>query len=353
MFKPNASITDYDVKAQKARSYKGKVTFNDDNTFTFINFGAKGYGIENYQSGNMIYSRLQKLTGGFDRDSAEVWMDYQQITSDIGALSDNGYGTVYSYKLCRVDTAVTPYDFYQPLNGPVTFTGAHHTGASAWVTDGGDRRTLETVNMEFRPWSAFNVSLNSNSGQPFVTDTRVTVPDHDVTLDVAFTSVDAATSADNANLNVDAAWKAAKNEWYVASYDLMMVPGKYTAAADVPLDKAVTLAAGVAKSATGCEAQGSVEAPVVESATTVDYTLFIKANYDAATGLTATLHNLYPVQFNVGVPTGVSSVEAAKEVKSVVYYNAAGVALSEPATGLNIKVVTYTDGTTATSKLIK
>lgn len=353
VFKPNASITDYDVKAQKARSYKGKVTFNDDNTFTFINFGAKGYGIENYQSGNMIYSRLKKLTGGFDRDSAEVWMDYQQITSNIGALSDNGYGTVYSYKLCRVDTAVTPYDFYQPLNGPVTFTGAHHTGASAWVTDGGDRRTLETVNMEFRPWSAFNVNLNSNSGQPFVTDTRVTVPDHDVTLDVAFTSVDAATSADNANLNVDAAWKAAKNEWYVASYDLMMVPGKYTAAADVPLDKAVTLAAGVAKSATGCEAQGSVEAPVVESATTVDYTLFIKANYDAATGLTATLHNLYPVQFNVGVPTGVSSVEAAKEVKSVVYYNAAGVALSEPATGLNIKVVTYTDGTTATSKLIK
>ena len=59
------------------------------------------------------------------------------------------------------------------------------------------------------------------------------------------------------------------------------------------------------------------------------------------------------MQFNVGVHTGVSSVEAAKEVKSVVYYNAAGVALSEPATGLNIKVVTYTDGTTATSKLIK
>ena len=354
VFKPNVTVTDYDVRAGKARTYKGKVTFNADDTFSFINFGAKGYGIYNWKSGNMIYSTLKKLTGGFDRDKGEVWMDYQQITSDVSDLNNNGYGNVLSYKLCRVDTAVSPYDFYQPLNGPVVFSDPHHTGESAWVTNGGDRRTLETVNMEFRPWTAYNVSANSYAGQPFVTDTRLSVPDHDVTLDVAFTNVNTTTSSDNAKLGVDAFWTANSTQWYVNSYDLMMVPGRYTVGADVPLDEAVVVTADVMKS-TGAEyeAEGAVNAPEVNAESTLDYTLFIRANYAVSTGLTPTLHNLYPVQYVVGVPTGVNSVTAAKEVKSVMYYNMAGAMLSEPCDGVNIKVVTYTDGTTATTKVIK
>lgn len=354
VFKPNVTVTDYDVRAGKARTYKGKVTFNADDTFSFINFGAKGYGIYNWMSGNMIYSTLKKLTGGFDRIKGEVWMDFQQITSDVSDLNNNGYGNVLSYKLCRVDTAVSPYDFYQPLNGPVVFSDPHHTGESAWVTNGGDRRTLETVNMEFRPWTAYNVSANSYAGQPFVTDTRLSVPDHDVTLDVAFTNVNTTTSSDNAKLGVDAFWTANRTQWYVNSYDLMMVPGRYTVGADVPLDEAVVVAADVMKS-TGAEyeAEGAVNAPEVNAESTLDYTLFIRANYAVSTGLTPTLHNLYPVQYVVGVPTGVNSVTAAKEVKSVMYYNMAGAMLSEPCDGVNIKVVTYTDGTTATTKVIK
>lgn len=222
------------------------------------------------------------------------------------------------------------------------------------MTNGGDRRTLETVNMEFRPWTAYNISADSYADQPFVTDTRLSVPDHDVTLDVAFTNVNTSTSSDNAKLGVDAFWTANTTQWYVNSYDLMMVPGRYTVGADVPLDEAVLVAADVMKS-TGAEyeAEGAVNAPELNAESTLDYTLFIRANYAVSTGLTPTLHNLYPVQYVVGVPTGVNSVTAAKEVKSVMYYNMAGAMLSEPCDGVNIKVVTYTDGTTATTKVIK
>ena len=281
VFKPNATVTDYDVRASKARTYKGKVTFNADDTFSFINFGAKGYGIYNWMNGNMIYSTLKKLTGGFDRSKGEVWMDFQQITSDVSDLNNNGYGNVLSYKLCRVDTAVSPYDFYQPLNGPVDFSDPHHTGESAWVTNGGDRRTLETVNMKFRPWTAYNVSADSYAGQPVVSNTVVTVPDHDVTLQLQMTGASAS------NEKVAASWNATKNEFYVSSYDLMLVPGKYTTGAAVPLDKAVVVA-NVEKNTTGTyTVEGDYAAKVGD-----DYTLFIRANYTESTGLTPTYHCL-------------------------------------------------------------
>lgn len=43
----------------------------------------------------------------------------------------------------------------------------------------------------------------------------------------------------------------------------------------------------------------------------------------------------------------------AKQVKSVVYYNTAGLQSAEPFTGVNIVVTTYTDGTKNTAKLLK
>ena len=56
--------------------------------------------------------------------------------------------------------------------------------------------------------------------------------------------------------------------------------------------------------------------------------------------------------------TGITDINADgtaanKEVKSVVYYNAAGVAFDAPVNGFNIKVTTYTDGTTESVKVIR
>lgn len=54
-----------------------------------------------------------------------------------------------------------------------------------------------------------------------------------------------------------------------------------------------------------------------------------------------------------GIVTGVTGVDAAKEVASVMYYNVAGQMSMIPFRGVNIVKVTYTDGTSATTKVIK
>ena len=57
-------------------------------------------------------------------------------------------------------------------------------------------------------------------------------------------------------------------------------------------------------------------------------------------------------KFNVTQATSVDTKEAAKTVKSVKYYNVAGVESTVPFTGVNVVVTTYTDGTKATAKKV-
>lgn len=53
------------------------------------------------------------------------------------------------------------------------------------------------------------------------------------------------------------------------------------------------------------------------------------------------------------VTTGVDDVNAVKAVKSVSYYNVAGMESATPFEGMNLEVTRYTDGTTSTSKVMK
>lgn len=52
-------------------------------------------------------------------------------------------------------------------------------------------------------------------------------------------------------------------------------------------------------------------------------------------------------------PTSVDDVTAAKTVASVKYFNLSGVSSDEPFSGINIKLTTYTDGTTSAVKVMK
>lgn len=51
--------------------------------------------------------------------------------------------------------------------------------------------------------------------------------------------------------------------------------------------------------------------------------------------------------------TGVDAVEVNKEVANVKYYNLTGVESATPFEGINVKVVTYTDGTKKAIKMVK
>lgn len=52
-------------------------------------------------------------------------------------------------------------------------------------------------------------------------------------------------------------------------------------------------------------------------------------------------------------PSGVTDITTSKTVKSVRYYNLAGMESATPFSGVNIAITTYTDGTTISSKVIK
>ena len=68
----------------------------------------------------------------------------------------------------------------------------------------------------------------------------------------------------------------------------------------------------------------------------------------------STTYTVYPLSLNAGsVVTGVSTVDQAKTVSSVVYYNLQGIASNEPQPGINIKVTTYSDGSREAVKIMK
>ncbi len=350
VFKPNASAIDHDKTAGQDRTYGAKITFNNGSgTFSLVNFGAKGYGIENYHVDSTMCSRLNELTGTFDRASGKAWMDSQQLACDLSPMAD--YGTLNTYRLCGIDT--TSGATRQQVEGTVRFSGQHHTGTSAWVTDGGDCRTLETALLEFSPWSAYCDELGGTGAQPVVTDTRITVPEHDVTLGIEFTDATGRAPIGSSQISLEASWRATANEDLVDSYDLLMVEGNPIDAASVQIDKAITVASGIAKNEEGqYKANAIVASHFVDDMGTLPcYTMLVRANYDPATSLTPTLHCLCPVDV-LTTMTGVDNVEAAKEVKSVTYYNAAGAMVSQPAAGgVYVKVATYTDGSRTAVKI--
>ena len=56
---------------------------------------------------------------------------------------------------------------------------------------------------------------------------------------------------------------------------------------------------------------------------------------------------------NLKNPEAITTVTGDKQVKSVRYYNLAGVESAQPVKGVNIKVTTYSDGTTKSEKMVR
>ncbi len=292
IYKPNVSVTDHNESTDTDRAYNAQLTFSNDSTIKFVNWGNKGYALKNTVS--PLNAAYGPVTGGINRSKSSVWCDYQFFTTNIDYVTLSSIN-LYGFRL--VQYGGDGY-YYKPLYGKINDLQAHHSGASLWVTDGGDCKTMESMKMKFRTWTAYSEKSNNNSGQPVVSNTIVNVPDHDVTLQLKMSKA-AAT-----NHMVSASWKATKNEFYVSSYDLMMVPGKYTSGADVPLDKAVAVASGIAKNAKGSYSAESSRTSEVGD----DYTLFVRANYTDSLGLASTYHCLSNVTVEQSDETSLADI---------------------------------------------
>ena len=62
---------------------------------------------------------------------------------------------------------------------------------------------------------------------------------------------------------------------------------------------------------------------------------------------------VYPLNLSKDPYTSISPVLVQREVQSVCYYNLAGMCSEQPFTGVNVVVTTYTDGSRATTKVVK
>ena len=58
-------------------------------------------------------------------------------------------------------------------------------------------------------------------------------------------------------------------------------------------------------------------------------------------------------QVYTSVPTSVENINTDKQVAGVQYVNLSGMTSNKPFDGVNIVVTSYTDGTTATAKVMK
>ena len=63
--------------------------------------------------------------------------------------------------------------------------------------------------------------------------------------------------------------------------------------------------------------------------------------------------NAYDQAQEMKNPDAITIVEGDKQVAGVRYYNIAGIESSEPQQGMNIRVITYTDGSRRTEKIIR
>lgn len=113
-----------------------------------------------------------------------------------------------------------------------------------------------------------------------------------------------------------------------------------------------------------CIAENGAEAPVAEYAETLSVNpngaQVNWVNVEKVDDLTANIYQYCPGAYMAKYTftldksiTGVENNVANKTVASTTYYNVAGVASATPFTGVNVKVVKYTDGTKKAVKVIK
>lgn len=128
---------------------------------------------------------------------------------------------------------------------------------------------------------------------------------------------------------------------------------------DLPIKSEDEAGAGTFKTITGSEWHSGLEYDVVrfrdefEVEDVDDYKSTTTLSY-SVTGKQGLTNKSITVTVNFGdVATGVESIDAAKQVSKVTYYNLSGVASAEPFEGVNVVVTRYSDGSKNVKKQLK
>lgn len=336
------------------RNYPVLVNWNESaHTFSIINFANLGFGYN---------PTAQDIQDGTFADNGTLTLGNDNIFYrwNTGYYGESGFDGYY------------PTTFVPQSNtiGTAKVTGTweavevkHNSVAHHWVTNGGERRTIEGIEMTLNPFTLLNSAniVNKATNLKYdggYFDTSILFG-NDATADVELVLEDFGCS--DSQVRVKGHIVTNKNDKYVDHYELCMVPGKYssihshegfkdadaihghTSATNIH-DAAYDFSTGSALKVARAEASTGThdysfdklidKSEAGESAAN-DYTFYIKTVYsDEYPHLTPTFHSMQTLEAKT---TGIEGLGADNTDAPVEYFNLQGVRVANPQHGVYIR----------------
>lgn len=340
--------------SSKERTYPVLVKWNDSaKTFSIINFANLGFGYNPTSQDIMTGTFNADGTCTLDKENLYYRLNYG------GSYGESGFEGYYATKFVPKSNTV----------GTAKVTGTwqtvdvrHNPVAHHWVTNGGERRTLEGKEMTFDSYTILNAGGINNKytnlkfdGGYF--DTKLLFGS-DVTNDVELVIDDFGTSTTQARVVGHIVTNS--NDKYVDHYEVCIVPGKYSSingdtgfkdpTAEDGHPSAVNLFSTdydytSAKEHKVARADASaashdytfdkiIDKSEVGSDPSDNYTFFIKTVYTRP-DLTPTFHSMKTFE---GKTTGIENVGADLDSDAPVeYFNLQGIPVANPGHGVYLR----------------
>ena len=345
-----------------------KMEVAPDGTFSIVNMIGKGYTrsfdeIDRVVPGTFtgrIDGGAMILTGGQNMDVRHTAL------SDLGGRTNN-----FSQRVARLTDFPNRNFEFEDVVGTATgeSTITHTSNTNFWVKPGSCRTVIRGASMKIGPFAgvfhtvaSYGELYHSTSAYTVETDGGA---ETDCTLDLEITSCK---GSNKGNVkNVECVFQVNKNDAYVESYDLMMVP-HFLVDGSPETHENFTAESGHTEAVyVGSVAAADFTAPAVGSypreytvAGTVDlsgikvdpkneYYFFIRANYRSEISLSfaeasslsaraASLHPTFHDFFILYDPTAIDSVEADEASDAPVeYFDLCGRRVENPQAGIYIR----------------
>lgn len=337
------------------RNYPVLVNWNESaNTFSIINFAAQGFG----------YTPTAKdfMEGTFNADgTCELCDAYLYYRCNYGTTyGETGFDGYYATRFVPKSNTIGT----TKVQGTWEAVDVKHNAAKHhWVTNGGERRTIEGIEMSFDPFTLLNSANITNKytklkfdGGYF--DTKILFG-NDATADVELVLDDFGCST--SQVRVMGHIVTNKNDKYVDHYEVCVVPGKYssihhhdgfkdadaehghTSALNIhhpSYDYVKETATKVARVEAGAGSHDYSFDKIFDKSETGenannDYTFYIKTVYrDEYPHLAPTFHSMKSIDAK---PTGIEEIGSESTDAPAEYFNMQGMRVDTPTHGVYIR----------------
>lgn len=242
-YQPTATVRDTKYTGNgtaTSREYPAQFIFDSDGeNFNVTNWGGTGLATKSTATSSALgfYNTWYRMAGRYDARNRKMYMSYNTEyvfdASEIRATSSTYVGNPYVYRMWPVNSAQNPTSrYYKDIEADVTFDDVtvQHIGSDLWAYPHGGLKTTATLHAEFDDWGVYN-STRDDYGKKFgfrVADTRVEIPDFDVTLALkheALTLVPGSTETNMLPVTATASFSVDKNDMYVDNFDVYLVEG--------------------------------------------------------------------------------------------------------------------------------